>query len=284
MTNLSLYTDSCSDLLKTNAEKLEIKIIPTYYYFDNDNTEYGDENNMCMEEFFSRIRSGHIPRSSSANVGYIYNVFKEDILLGKDIICVNISSKLSCNYNNCVLAANMIKKEFPSANIHVIDSLSGSMGQNLIVQDIKNQNLEFNDIVSKFEKEKNLYHIEFFVNTLEFLYRGGRLNKTAYNIGKIVNIKPLIGVDNNGENKVLLKTTGEKRLQKILIERMLKNIDTDSSIGIVHSNAKEKADLLKEKIENLNLKRKILLSEISPVIATHIGPDAIGLAYKLRNN
>lgn len=282
MNKIVYYTDSCSDLTKEEAKCLGINVLPVYYYFDNENIEYGDEINLTMREFFKKIENGGHPKTASCNIEVIYNKFKEEVEKGNDIICVNISSKLSSSYNNCFIAANMVKEEYKNAKIHVVDSLSGSLGETLMLHNLLKENLSFDDIVNKIEQEKSLYHIEFFVNDLTYLLRGGRLSKTECLIGKTLNIKPLIGVNLLGEAKSILKVKGDKKIINTLIERMIDNIGDNSIIGVVHSNAEAKAKMLKEKIEELKIAKKIILSEITPTIASHIGPDAIGLAYKLK--
>lgn len=284
MNNIEVYIDSCADLTSSEIKDLKVNLIPLYYYFDNENIEYGDKINLKMSEFFKRIEEGFFPRTSSCNIDNIYNRFKEDILNNKDIICINISSKLSSSYNNCLLAASMLKEEFKDANIHVIDSLSGSIGEFLTLYDVLNKKGSFKEIINYVENNKKLNHIEFFVDDLKYLTRNGRLSKTAGFIGKTLNIKPLIGVKKDGSNELITKVRGEKKIYDTLINRMLNNIGDNNIIGIVHSNSLDKANILKEKIEKLQITKKIMLSEIGPVIASHIGPGAIGLAYKLKKN
>lgn len=282
MNKIVYYTDSCSDITREEAVKLGINVLPVYYYFDNENIEYGDNVNISMREFFEKIENGGKPNTASCNIDKIYNNFKKEIEQGNEIICVNISSKLSSCYNNCVLAANIIKEEYENAKIHVVDSLSGSLGQSLMIYNMMNQKYSFDEQVKKIEEEKCKYHIEFFVDDLTYLVRGGRLSKTSGIIGQTLNIKPLIGVNLEGEAKSILKIKGEKKTLKTLIERMKENIGDNDLIGVVHSNALDKAKVLKEKIEELKIAKEIILSEITPTIASHIGPNAVGLAYKIK--
>lgn len=253
MNKTAYYTDSCSDLTKEEANKLGINILPLYYYFDNEDIEYGDKINITMDEFFKKIKNGGIPTTAACNIDVIYNKFKKDIENGNDIICVNISSKLSSSYNNCVIAANMVKEEYNDAKIHIVDSLSASLGETLMLHNMLKENQSFDTIVNNIEQEKNKYHVEFFTDDLSYLVRGGRLSKTGCLIGKTLNIKPLIGVNSSGEAISILKVKGEKKIISTLIERMINNIGDNNIIGVVHSNAKEKAEILKEKIIKLNV-------------------------------
>lgn len=282
MSKIVFFTDSCSDITCEEAKKLGIKVLPVYYYFDNENIEYGDEVNITMREFFDKIEKGGKPNTASCNIDVIYNNFKKEVEQGNEIICVNISSKLSSCYNNCLIAADMVKEEYENAKIHVVDSLSGSLGQGLMIHNLLNQKNSFEEITKEIEEEKNKYHIEFFVDDLSYLVRGGRLSKTGGFIGKTLNIKPLIGVNAEGKAVSILKVKGEKKTINTLIDRMVNNIGDNEIIGVVHSNALDKAKILKEKIEELKIAKEIILSEITPTIASHIGPDAVGLAYKLK--
>lgn len=281
MGNFSIYIDSCSDIDIDIINKYNINVIPLYYYFENDNTEYGEKNILNMREFFKKIDNGGFPRTSACSIENIYNRFLNDYKSGKTIICINISSKLSSTYNNCNIAAEMLKEQYKDAKIHVVDSLSASFGEALALYDVLKYN-DFDNLKNNIEEDIKLNHVEFFTNDLSYLVKGGRLSKATGFIGQKLKIKPLIGVNNLGEADVLMKIRGEGKIYDTLINRMVDRIGDNEIVGVLHSNKIESAEILKEKIEKLKIAKQIIISEIGPVIASHVGPNAVGLSYKLK--
>ena len=126
------------------------------------------------------------------------------------------------------------------------------------------------------------YQINFFVDDLKYLQRNGRISKSACAIGTTLGIKPLIHVGNDGFPEQLLNSRGIKKGDHILLDKLEKEVDENETIGIVHSADLDSALRLEEKIKELGLHNPIMIGEISPAIATHIGPNANGLTYKVK--
>lgn len=281
---IKIYTDSCSDI-PSNKLARDIQVLPLHYYFEGEDIEYGEEYQLGMRDFFKKIEKGKIPHTSSVNPEYVLEKFLTDVLLGNDIICICASSNLSSTYQNVLLASQEIQDDFSKANIKVIDSLTGSLAEGLLVlkaNKLKEEGKSFEEIVNYLENYKKYYQINFFVDDLEYLKRGGRISKTTCALGSTLGIKPLIHVNNEGKPEQILNSRGVKRCDSILLDKLKNEVEENEVIGIIHSADLASAKRLKEKIFELNLSNPIILGEISPTIATHIGPNAYGLTYKVK--
>ena len=283
---IKIYTDSCSDI--PNGDKIEnLEVLPYHYYFEGENIEYGEDIQLNMKDFFMKIKKGKIPHTSSVNPEYALEKLLRDVLLGNDIVCICTSSNLSSTYYNVLLAKHEIEQDFPDANIAVIDSLTGSLAEGLLTLkavSLREEGKNFDEIVNYLETYKKYYQINFFVNDLEFLKKGGRISKTACTLGTTLGIKPLIHVNNDGFAEHFLNCRGIQKCDNILLEKLKNDADINDPIGIIHSDDILSAKRLKEKIEQLNLAKTIILGEISPTIASHVGPKAYGLTYKMKQN
>lgn len=281
---IKIYTDSCSDIPSKYLDP-DIKILPLHYYFSNEKKEYGEDINLTMREFFLKIKQGKIPYTSSVNPDYAVSVFMRDVLMNNKIICICMSSGLSSTYQNVSIAKDEILEEYPDAKIAVIDSLTGSLAEGLITlkaNEMRKQGKKFEEIVDYIERYKNYYHINFFVNDLEYLKRSGRISNTKCAIGTALGIKPLIQVDYEGRAVNTLNCRGIKKCDNILLNKFIDEVDSNETIGIVHSDDLVSAKRLEEKIRQLNISDDIIIGEISPTIASHIGPKAFGLTYKVK--
>ena len=279
---IKIYTDSCSDIPSKYLSS-DIKVLPLHYYFEGEKQEYGEDINLSMRDFFYKIKQGKIPHTSSVNPDYAVCEFMKEIIQGNEIICICMSSGLSSSYHNVVLAMEEIKEDYPDSEIAVIDALTGSLAEGLLTlkaNSMKNEGKSFEEIVTYLENYKNYYQINFFVNDLEFLKRGGRISKTKCIVGNVLGIKPLIQVDLEGHAVNTLNCRGIKKCDSILLNKLVDEVDLEETIGIVHSDDLDSAKRLEEKIRNLDLSNNIIIGEISPTIATHIGPNAFGLTYK----
>lgn len=284
MNNIKIITDNCCDLPDNYVQENNLKMIPIYYRFEGENIEYGDEIKLTSKEFFKKMKDGMTPKTMSCNLFKIKEEFERELEKNNDIIYISISSGLSSNYYNVLFAANELKEKYPDNNIKVIDSLNGSMSEGLIVLkaiDLVNKEYKFDDIVNYIEQNKLKYGIEFFVNDLKYLVNGGRLKTRTAILANTLNIKPVITLDESGKAIEIARMHGEKKALKLLLERLQKNLDLkEENISIVHSDYEEGAMKLKEKLEQLKILKKCIISEIGPTIASHIGNGNLGFAYK----
>ena len=134
MRDYVLMTDSCCDLTDYMARELELEVLPLTMHMDGQ--DYPNDlagSAISNEEFYKRIRAGKLATTSAVNVGQFQDAMRKILESGRDIVCVSFSSALSTTYQSAVIAANDLRPEFPEAEIHVVDSLSASLGQGLLL-------------------------------------------------------------------------------------------------------------------------------------------------------
>ncbi|MBQ8281888.1 MAG: DegV family protein [Lachnospiraceae bacterium] len=284
MRNFVITSDTNSDLPKEYIEKYGTVLIPQYYSFDN--IVYGDEIHMAPNDFYQKMKDGGLPQSQANNPAVIEDKFREILDKGMDIIHIAFSSALSGSYNNVCMVANELLEEYKDAKITIIDSLTASLGESILIvraNELKEQGSSYDDIVNTINGLVNTINAQFCVNDMFHLARGGRISKTTAIIGSTLNLKPLIIINSAGGLTSDGTVRGKKKVLRTMLERMQATIDDNTDytlpVGIVHSLCLEEAQALAELIkENTNYKN-IMINDISPSIGAHTGPGALGLLY-----
>ena len=134
MRDYIIMTDSCCDLNAHMAQELELNVVPlTVHMNGKDYANMLDGSEISFEEFYKNIRSGILSTTSAANVGQFEDAMRAVLAQGKDIVCINFSSALSATYQNACIAAKTMADEFPESHVYVVDSLSASLGQGLLL-------------------------------------------------------------------------------------------------------------------------------------------------------
>lgn len=284
MRDFLITTDSNSDLPQEYIDKLGTVIIPQYYSFGD--TVYGDELHMPPAEFYERMKNGELPQSQANNPAVIEDKFRAILDKGMDIIHIAFSSALSGSYNNVCMVANELREEYTDAKITVIDSMNVSLGETILLlhaNDLKEKGTSYENIVSDLEEYKNHINVQFTVDDLFHLQRGGRVSKTTALVGSALNLKPFLTITDAGTLISDGTARGRKKSIRTLVERMKETLtetpDTSIPVGIVHGNCIEEANIVAELVKSETGFTNIIINDISPSIGTHAGPGALGLLY-----
>lgn len=284
MRDFIITTDSNSDLPADYQKKLGTVVIPQYYSFGD--TVYGDELNMEPKEFYERMKNGELPQSQANNPAVIEDKFRDALDRGLDIIHIAFSSALSGSYNNVCMVARELSEDYPEAKITVIDSLTVSLGETILLlraTELKNKGTSYEDIVSDLESYKQHINVQFTVDDLFHLQRGGRVSKTTALVGSALNLKPFLTISAEGTLISDGTARGRKKSLRTLVDRMKNSLeeapDTSVPVGIVHGNCLEDAESIAELIKSETGFTNIIINDISPSIGTHAGPGAMGLLY-----
>lgn len=284
MREYCITTDSNSDLPQEYIEKLGTVIIPQYYSFGD--TVYGDELHMPPSEFYERMKNGELPQSQACNPAVIEDKFRAILDSGKDIIHVSFSSALSGSYNNICMVAKELLEEYTDAKITVVDTLNVSLGESIMViyaNKLKDNGASYAEVVDALEEFKNHINVQFTVDDLFHLQRGGRVSKTVAIVGSALNLKPFLYVNNAGSLTSDGTARGRKKSLRTLVERMkdslADNTDFSLPVGVVHGNCLEDAQNLAAMIKEETSFTEVIINDISPSIGTHAGPGAIGILY-----
>lgn len=282
--NPVVMTDSCSDLPWDYVERHRLPVVNLSYHFDG--KDYLDDfgRSLSYQDFYQAVRQGAMPTTSQINVHTFVEVFREYAKQGKEVIYIGFSSALSGTYNSAVAAKEIVQAEYPQANIAVIDSRCASLGQGMLVYyalELRNQGAGFREIVQWVEEHKLKINHWFTVEDLNHLKRGGRLSGAAALMGTVLNVKPVLNVNDEGKLIPQAKVRGRAKSLKHLKEQLDERIvnPEEQVIFISHGDALGDAEALKEMILEDHQVKDIFISYIGPIIGSHSGPGTIALFF-----
>jgi DegV family protein with EDD domain len=279
-----LLIDSCTDLPRSYVEKNEIPVVSLVCNFMGQ--EYKDDfgKTLSYKEFYAAVRNGEMPSTSQVNV-YVYTeIFKKYAAEGKSIIYLGFSSALSGSLNSALLARDMICEEIENADITVIDSRSASLGEGLLAynaNEMLKAGASKDEVVSWLETNKLRMNHWFTVDDLGHLKRGGRVSGAAAFVGTLLDIKPILQIDDEGRLIPVSKVKGRKKSIKTLFEMLQENIVSpeEQVIAISHGDCIEDAEYLKEMILKEYKVKDVIINEVGPVIGSHSGPGTVALFF-----
>ncbi len=284
MREFVITTDGNSDLPLSYIQENQIGVIPHYYIVEDE--IYGDEKEMTIKEFYDAMRAQKKVGTMASNPAVIEETFLNYQKEGKDVLHISFSSALSGGCSNVQMGAAQIMEEHPEMKIVVIDTLSVSLGQALMIMkavELKNAGKSLEETAACVEELLGHICVQFTVDDLNHLYRGGRLSKTSAVLGTVINIKPILYVNDAGKLVALSKVRGRKKAISTLADNMEERLgsyrDKQIVIGIVHGDCEEDALYLKEMIEQRFGYHNFLITPVGPSIGAHSGPGALGLLF-----
>lgn len=283
MRKFLISTDTAADLSADFCKANNIDVHSFFYRFD-ESTIYGGENVLTYDEFYRRMRGGEMPTTMAVNPEDSKAIFEKRIAEGYDIIHIAFSSALSSSCQNAIIAAEELKDSYPDAKIAVIDSLSASMGEGLLVfHAIKymNEGHSFDEVVEYTTNLRaNISH-QFTVDDLFHLHRGGRVSKTSAIVGTIIGVKPLLHVNDLGQLIAVGKARGRKKSLNSLVDKMVETMgDWDNeTIMLSHADCIEDAEYVASLIKERTNVKNIIINYICPCIGSHAGPGTVALFF-----
>ena len=244
MNDYMITTDNNADLPEDFYKNHEVGC--TYLSYTLEGKEYTEENFLPVEEFYNKMRAGSMPTTSQVNPESARALFEPYLKDGRDILHIAFSSGLSGTFNSCRIAAEELMQEYPGRRVLVLDSLSASLGQGLLVylaQERKEKGGSIEDVANWVETHKrNIVHL-FTVDDLDHLYRGGRVSRTTAFLGGMLNIKPILHVDDAGKLIPIGKVRGRKKSLLELADLMDRKIGSYAKscnmIFISHGGCRE---------------------------------------------
>ena len=284
MNKVVIMADSTSDLTQSLIQSRDIKIIPLYVNFGEQS--YKDGTDITTEELYKKVDElGYLPKSSAISPGDFMMAFEPYIEQGFDIVLLTIGSKLSGTYQ----AALVAKDTFEANRVHIIDTNNLSSGGGLLVLkacDLRDQGLSASDIKQAVDQITPRVRSQFAIQTMDYLYKGGRCSALSMFLGSVLAIKPIIQV-NDGKLDVYKKSVGKMtRALDIMLEdyfNLFDQIDRDY-VMITHSLADKSAEYMKNKIMEKGLvPNQLLETQAGCVISTHCGKGTIGILYILKD-
>ena len=247
-------------------------------------TEYGIDKNLTGKEFYDTVRNGAMPTTSLITSYFATEFFRPILQAGNDLLHICFSSGLSSTYQNIVNAIEELKQEFPNRKIYMLDSRCASSGEGLLAYYAlkardNGMSIEDNYQETLIRRDKLCHY--FTPDDLFHLMRGGRVSKTAAIAGSLLQIKPMLYVNINGQLSPIDKVKGRKKALLNLITRMQDKIipEENDFIIIVHADCTDEIDFLKEKIIEKTGITNIITNYIGPVIGSHTGAGTMALVF-----
>lgn len=280
--NYMITTDNMADLPLDYLTQQNIPYVKLSYIMDG--KTYEGRADFDSKHFYQLIREGCMPTTSQVSYLDAKDFFEAYLKQGKDILHISFSSGLSGSYNNCYVAAQELKAEYPDRNIVVIDSLCASLGEGLCVDYAVRLRAAGKSITEAAHmlEEKKLHICHFFtVDDLNHLYRGGRVSRFSAVAGGILSIKPVLHVDNEGHLIPIGKVRGRHASLRALVDHMENNMipDENTTIFITHGDCLEAAEYVRDLVKEKYHINNFLINTVGPVIGTHSGPGTVALFF-----
>lgn len=285
MSTIVLFSDSSCDIPEVLKNKYHVKLIPYYVTFDQE-TYFREITELSISDFYAKMRASRIfPKTSLPSIDDYMRAFDPHVKQGLPIICVCLSSHFSGSYNAAVNARTILLEHYPSAQIAIINSLNATGGQYLLVEQIAQMiedDLDFNTIVENAKKLRETARIFFYVDTLDYLEAGGRIGKAAALIGTVLNVKPVLFLE-DGQLFPCNNIRGKKRaIQKVvsLVNQYISQKGSDDyTFAICHGDCPNDVNLLAAEFESqLGIVSPRPFNTIGVTIGVNTGPDAQGIA------
>ncbi|WP_459836400.1 DegV family protein [Clostridium carnis] len=279
-----IITDSCCDLPIEFIEKHNIDVMSIRVNFCGQDIPDDLGKTLKHKKFYDEIRKGEMPSTAQVNAFTFESAFRKHVESGKSVIYVGFSSALSGCINSAKIAKEIICEENKNADITIIDSKSASLGLGLIVYylcELIESGISKEEAVNWVVNNKLKVNHWFTVDDLNHLKRGGRVSAAAAAFGTVLNIKPILHVDNEGRLIPLLKVKGRKKSIKVLAEKIKeKIIDPENQVVFIsHGDCIEEANHLKDIIMNEIKVKDIIINNIGPAVGSHSGPGTIALFF-----
>ena len=285
MRDYVIMTDSCCDLTDQMARDLELEVLPLTMHMDGQ--DYPNDlagTAISKQEFYKRIRAGKLATTSAVNVGQFQDAMRRVLESGRDIVCVCFSSALSTTYQSAVIAAEDLRAEFPEAEIHVVDSLSASLGQGLLLYlavEQKRKGLTAAELAKWVEDNRLTVCHWFTVDDLNFLKRGGRVSATTALLGTMLSIKPIMHTSDEGKLVPVSKARGRKAAIAALLDKIeaLGSHPEKQTMFICQADCEEDAKAVAQTIQDRFGTPTVHINYIGPVIGSHTGPNTMGIFF-----
>ncbi len=282
MANVAVLTDSCASIPEYLLESLHIRTVA--YYIHRGTEVLRDLVTIQRDEFLRwLITARFLPTTASPGPGDYFEAYKQLASEGKDeIISIHITSKGSGAYQAATVAQTMMKEECPNVQIEVVDTMNVSLCQGWMVIEAARaalSGLSLDTITASVKKMIPLTHMLQTADTLKYLYLGGRIGKAQQLMGSMLNIKPIIGMDNG-----IIVPLGRAHSRGQAYQQMADMVSDavgkgKAKIAYVHAGAQREVEKIKALVESKVEVVESLIAELSPALAVHTGPGTAGLCY-----
>ncbi len=280
-----IVTDSCCNLTETTIDELGLHILPLTFMVDGkERRSYLKGQVTDLKQFYTMMREGKVIKTSLPNLAESEVTIRSILDRGNDVLYLGFSSGLSGTFEATDLLCKQLAAEYPERTLICVDTLAASGGEGLLVYHAakKAQAGEPIEEVARWVEERKLHLAHWFtVDDLMFLFRGGRVSRTSAWAGTMLNIKPVMHVDNEGHLIPLEKVRGRKKSLKALVKHMAASVERpiEEPIFITHGDCLDEAECLADLIRAELGVSDIRINYVDPVIGAHSGPGTMALFF-----
>ena len=282
MCNYRIITDSCCDFPKDFLAGLDIEMVNLTLLFRGQ--ELNDLTDEQIKTMYDALRAGEAASTSAVNPEGWKNAIEKVVSTGQDALVMAFSSGLSTTYQSAVIAAQELMEEYPDRTIRVVDTLAASLGQGMYVWHAckkRDEGYTLDQLAQWCEDNKQNMAHWFTVDDLMFLKRGGRVSAATAVVGTMLNIKPILHVDENGKLINVSKCRGRKNALDTLVKKMAEDglPGQNDTIFLSHGDCLEDAQYVAQKCKELCGVKEVIIGYVGAVIGSHAGPGTVALFY-----
>lgn len=288
MSDYILSCCSTADLSKEHFDERDIKYVCFHYFLNGE--EHLDDlgQSIAFDDFYKMMADGAETKTAQVNVAEYIDHFRSYLDEGKDILHVTLSSGISGSINSARTAASMLSAEYPDRKIYIVDSLGASSGFGLIMEtlaDMRDEGKSIDELHDWIEANKLHLHHWFFSTDLTFYIKGGRVSKTAGMVGQLLNICPLLNMDDQGHLIPREKIRTKRKVISAIVDRMAEHAEGGLnyagrcyiSQSACYDDARAVADLVEARFPHLT--GKVEINSIGTTIGSHTGPGTVALFF-----
>lgn len=274
---IRIITDSAADFEPRELEEMNIEYI--YLPVMLGEKEYFSE--LTKDGFYELLReTDEMPKTAQASPQILMDIFEETKNRGDEAIFISLSSALSGSCQTAMMSRTLVDCD----DCYVVDSLNATGGQRMIVEyavKLRSEGKIAKEIVAELEQLRGRIELYACIDTLEYLYKGGRISHTAYKVGSFANIKPIIQVEKDGRIGVPGKSMGMRKGMDNLCKRVTeKKPDSNFPLYVMYTDDRTVAEALIKRLEAFGFEvPSEHIIQVGSVIGSHIGPKACGLVY-----
>lgn len=276
-----IITDSTTDLSDAYIAAHDVVMLGLTVTLDETTYQTVGLDRLTSDVLLEKMAAGAKPVTSQINVGQFSEIFKSVIQSGNDVLYLGFSSGLSGTYQSAEMAKQLVLDEIPSARITTVDTLAAASGEGYLVKEtvkLRDNGASLDEVVAAMQDLIPRLRSWVMADDLYHLARGGRISKTAATVGTLVNIKPIIDVDPEGQLRQVGKIRGKKKALKTLVANTLTDFDPAyPHVMIGYSGEPDVAEEVKAELLQSDLITEVTLTPLGPTIATHTGKGTIAI-------
>ncbi len=282
MNQFVISVDSSACFTAEELQRHHILMVCLSYTLDGVVYEDRFENDAEKQRFYDLLNEGHFAQSSKANPESFRKAWEPEVMEGRSILHLSLSSMVSGSYESACIVAKELNEKY-EAKVRVADTKTGSYAVTKMVYDIMDMpEMSVDEAADFVERNKNAYNLIFTVGDIKFLYRGGRISHIKAIVGGLLHLKPVLFVNDEGKLTFMQNARGARQAVSMMAEKMKKNAsEKTQSAYIAHGGNESLALLLKSKLLEIFPKlSEVRLDFLTPVLGLHAGPGSLVLCFR----